>query len=214
MSHIRLLLVEDDPVFTQHLESFAQSSGKHWMVTACATAAEAKQQFRHNPLPFDIALVDLGLPDASGVDVIKAIRDVDSAIPILVVSIISAEKSVLDAIRAGARGYILKDDSSIQITDAINEALKGNYPISPALARYLFTQFTQVPSPLVQAASLSGKELALLKHIANGCSYIEAADLMDVSLSTVQTHIRNLYRKLDVHSQTQAVMRAKQEGLI
>jgi len=196
------------------LKSIAQSEEQHWAITACAKAAEAKVQLRHNPLPFDIALVDLGLPDASGIDVIKAIRAIDVTIPILVVSIISAEKSVLDAIRAGARGYILKDDSSIQITDAISEALKGNYPISPALARYLFTQFTQAPSPLAQATTLSGKELTLLKHIANGCSYTEAADLMDVSLSTVQTHIRNLYRKLDVHSQTQALMRAKQEGLI
>ena len=134
-------------------------------------------------------------------------------LPILVVSVISAESSVLSAIRAGACGYILKGDSEAAMAQAMRESLNGNYPISPALARYLFKLAggRDKPSDL---AGLTRKELELLQWIARGKSYAEAARSMGVSVATVQTHIRNLYRKLDVHSQVQAVTKAQHQGLI
>jgi DNA-binding NarL/FixJ family response regulator len=161
----------------------------------------------------DLALIDIGLPDISGIEVVNRVREKYPDVPIMVVSVISAERSVLAAIRAGARGYVLKDDSTTEIAEALQQALLGHYPISPALARYLF-KLAGSRDTSADLAELTPKELELLKHLSCGRSYAEAGKEMRIAISTVQTHIRNLYRKLDVHSQVQAVTRAQDRGLI
>ena len=134
----------------------------------------------------------------------------------MVISAIRAERVVIEAIRAGARGYILKTDSEAVIADAIADVLQGNYPISPALARALF-KLAGAPEQRSEEEAefrLSPRELETLQHIARGNSYNATAALMGVALSTVQTNIRNLYRKLDVTSQVQAINKARETGLI
>ena len=134
----------------------------------------------------------------------------------MVISVIAAEQRVLSAIRAGAQGYILKEEQPDTITSAIGQVMQGNYPISPALARCLF-KLAGAPgdAPENQAViKLSPKETLLLKLISQGLSYVDAAQKMGVATSTVQSHIRNLYRKLDAHSQVQAVNKAREHGLL
>jgi len=213
VAHTRILIVEDDPAFEDLLSRAARRLGDTIDVVACETAFSAIELIGQPCQRFDLALIDLGLPDLSGVEVIRRIRDRFEALPILVVSVISAERSVLSAIRAGACGYILKDDSEAAMSQAMREALNGNFPISPALARYLFKLAggRDKPSDL---SGLTRKELELLQLLARGRSYNEAACSMGVTLATVQTHIRNLYRKLDVHSQVQAVTKAQHQGLV
>jgi DNA-binding NarL/FixJ family response regulator len=206
-------IVEDDPAFTELLsQAVRKLSPVH--VPVCFESGTAALAFADSGShPVGLALVDLGLPDMSGVDVVRELRRRMPDVPILVVSVISSERSVLSAIRAGARGYILKDDPETSVLQAIQETLNGNYPISPALARYLF-KLAGSETPSAEIPPLTPKELELLQHMAKGCSYIEAARRMSVSVSTVQTHIRNLYRKLDVHSQVQAVTKAQEQGII
>ncbi len=138
-----------------------------------------------------------------------------SELPILVVSVIDRKSVLLDAIQAGAKGYLLKGEGSASITHAISEVLEGSYPISPALARYLF-ELAGAPqnSSSEPGIELSPRELELLKHLSLGNSYVECAELMGVALSTVQTHIRNMYRKLEVSSQMQAVSKAREFGIL
>lgn len=207
------LIVEDDPTFEASMTLALADLGTHWRAVSFATAREALRFIDRTDTRIDLGLVDIGLPDASGIEVISKLRARFSDIPIMVVSVISAERSVLAAIRAGARGYLLKDDSTPIIAEALRQSLEGNYPISPALARYLFKSAgsSDRPSDLPE---LTPKELQLLRNLARGRSYAEAAQQMDIALSTVQTHIRNLYRKLDVHSQVQAVTKAQDCGLI
>jgi DNA-binding NarL/FixJ family response regulator len=122
---------------------------------------------------------------------------------------------VLEAIRAGARGYLLKGDPGAEMASAIDEVLRGNYPISPALARTLFRLAGAPPeSSPGNSFELTQRELVTLQLIARGKNYKEVARAMDVSLSTVQTNVRNLYRKLQVHSQGQAVAKARGAGLV
>jgi DNA-binding NarL/FixJ family response regulator len=213
MSHLRVLIVEDDPAFEQVLSEAAQKLGQVVELRSCESGFGALAAMDAPSGPLDLALIDLGLPDLSGIEVIRRIRDRHETLPILVVSVISAERSVLAAIRAGACGYILKDDSKAAMAQAMREALIGHYPISPALARYLFklAGARDKPSDL---AGLTRKELELLQLLARGNSYGESARSMGVTLATVQTHIRNLYRKLGVHSQVQAVTKAQDQGLI
>ena len=132
------LLVEDDPAFVRLMSRAVAQLGPDWNLHICQTGSAAMDFLRVRRSPLDLALVDLGLPYVSGIEVIREAHDRFPDMPIAVVSVISAESSVLAAIQAGARGYVLKDDSELSIAHAIGQILQGNYPISMSLAKYLF----------------------------------------------------------------------------
>lgn len=210
-----ILIIEDDPYFRRSIAEAIQQLGIPATLHEFSHGNEALDFFSNPAARVDVALVDLGLPDMDGIAVIRAIHQRFPNSPIMVISVVSSERKVIDSVRAGAIGYILKGDSSISVKHAIEQILGGNYPISPKIARYLFklagkaamTGSSDIPR-------LTNQETALLALIAAGKSYKEAAEQMGVTLSTVQSYIRNLYRKLDVHSQMQAVSRARENGLL
>lgn len=214
-SKTTLLLVEDDPSFSANICRAFVNIAADWTIETATTGSDALDILKRREQDIGLALVDLGLPDISGIEVIRALNQLAEPVPTLVLSVITAERSLMIAIEAGARGYLLKSDPSEAIERGIRDVLEGNYPISPALARYLVRRVTgksedgSDPSPL-----LSPQQTELLHHLAQGCNYREAADAMGVQLSTVQTHIRNLYRKLNAHSKTQALARAREQGLL
>lgn len=211
-----VLLVEDDPVFLSQMKSALTELDSDWQVVACQNAQQAMDIIESPDSQVDLALVDLGLPDMDGTEVIRQMRARFQDAHIMVISVIAAERSVLSAIRAGAQGYILKEEQPETITTAIGQVMQGNYPISPALARCLF-KLAGAPgdAPDSQASiKLSPKETLLLQLISQGLSYVDAAQKMGIATSTVQSHIRNLYRKLDAHSQVQAVNKAREHGLL
>ena len=213
---LQVLLVEDDLVFQDGLRRvFAQMPGD-WEIHAVQKGADALQVLTDLQTDLALALVDIGLPDMSGIDVIAAVRSQFAEAPILVTTVFQAEATFLDAVRAGATGYLLKGDTVLSLTQSIRLVLQGQYPVSPALARYLF-KLAKVPPPPSQphapAASaqapdlsqISEREWEVLQHIAQGHSYARCAELMHVSLSTVQSHIKNTYRKLGVNNHRQAM---------
>ena len=209
------VVVEDDPSFLRSIGEALAQLDDQWLVHGFRTGSEALAYCNHSVACVDLALVDLGLPDIDGIEVIRAIHGRFPAVPIMVISVVSTEARVLTAIRAGALGYILKGDSSMSMTRAIEQLMAGNYPISPRLARYLFKLAGGgPPAGAPELPQLTTKETELLQHLASGKSYGQAGEAMGVALSTVQSYIRNLYRKLDVHSQTQAVSRAREHGLL
>jgi len=212
-----LLLVEDNPVFaTQLTDAVAQLPGR-WQISAFPTGSEAMADIQLATARYDLALIDVGLPDMSGVEVIRAYRNHFPVMPIVVISVIAAEHSVLNAIRAGANGYILKSHSIAQIAHDVTQVLDGIYPLSPQLARFLFKQVT-LPTAKNEKSlddfNLTPREVETLQHLAQGNSYEQVATLMGVALSTVQSNIRNLYRKLNVRSQAQAVSMAHSLNLV
>ena len=211
----RILVVEDNPVFEKQIQKSVGILGVGSEISFCRTGAQAFELLNDPQAEFDLALVDLGLPDIDGVKVIERIRCRFAEMPILVISVTSSESAVLSAIRAGARGYLLKGESEDAIARAIDDVLDGNYPISPALARSLFRL---AGAPLARGTSLtfdlSPRELETLQHTARGNNYAEVAQLMGVAVSTVQSHIRSLYRKLDAHTQLQAINKARDAGLL
>lgn len=211
----QVLLVEDDPAFARQLQNSVYLLADAWSINVCTFGADALDLIKRPQSHFSLALIDLGLPDIGGVEVIRAIRHRFPNIPVLVLSVISAERAVLAAIRAGACGYILKDSTPEYIAKSIDEVLLGNFPISPALARYLF-KLAGMPTSASNedVKSLSERELQALLHLSRGRSYQEVASHMGVSLSTIQSHVRNLYRKLGAHSQVQAISVARERGLL
>lgn len=209
-----VLVVEDNPSFRQLIGDTIRHIGLKGEILECANGADVMTLLEQAPTRLDLALVDLGLPDMGGIEVIQAIRRRFDEIPILVISVISSERTVLAAIRAGASGYINKSDSAQSIKEAILDVLQGHYPISPSLARTLFrlAGFPYGKSSI--SFDLSPRELETLQSIARGNSYEQTASLMGIEISTVQSNIRNLYRKMEVRSQVQAVTKARDAGLI
>ena len=171
----------------------------------------------------DVLLTDLGLPDGSGIDVIRACAANWPDCAIMVISLFGDEKSVLDSIEAGATGYILKDGDQLDVSRAMRDLLQGGSPMSPLIARKVLARALQREAPVLVAAvsgklapgsALTKRESETLGLIARGYTYEEVARLLSVSLSTVQSHIRGIYRKLAVNSRGEAVFEAHKLGLL
>ena len=213
---MRLLLVEDNPIFADQLTNAIQKLPQQWNIVSCETGDTAIKELENNIHNFDLALIDLGLPDIDGIDVIRACRKFNGEAPIVVISVISAERSVLEAIHAGATGYILKHESMDHITAAIDQVMKGIYPLSPSLARYLFNKInkTHNENRPIDDFKLTPREFQTLAYLSEGYTYDEVAKLMKVATTTIQWNVRQIYRKLNVHSQVQAINKARKYNLI
>jgi two-component system nitrate/nitrite response regulator NarL len=215
VSALPVLLVEDDPAFQETFARVFTQMGGDWKIHPFMDGASALRAVAEPGRRFELALIDIGLPDMSGIDVIAALRGRYADLPILVTTVFSAEETFLSAIRAGARGYLLKSDTELSLLRSIDQVMLGQYPFSPALARHLF-RLAGSPSmrPVENSLKLSPRELELLQLISRGHSYVSCAEAMKISVSTVQTHIRNMYRKLEVCNQRQAITKAQSSGLL
>lgn len=212
----RLLLVEDNPLFAEQLTEAILHLQDSWEIQEFSEGRAAQAFLAQTDKPLDLVLVDLGLPDIPGADLIRSTRQRFPEVPIVVVSVVAAEGPVLGAIEAGANGYILKDESIEEITQGILKVLDGIYPLSPRLARYLFKQLTDTSAKATpsEQVRLSPRESQTLQFLSKGYSYEGVAEQMGVSLSTVQSNVRSLYRKLNVKSQSQAVLKAMDYKLL
>lgn len=216
-----VMVVEDSPTFTQQIGAALAMLGQHTVVSF-ANGKDALDFLQGNEgSTIGLALVDIGLPDINGIEIVRQVRGRLPDVPILVISVIKAELTLLQAIRAGANGYIVKDESQEAIAHAIDDVLAGNYPISPSLARTLFQlagspldRTDQEPEDDDGKFRLSPREVQVLHLIARGLTYSEVAAELAVSLSTIQTYVRGLYRKLGVHNRTSAVNKGRAGGLI
>ena len=162
----------------------------------------------------DVALIDLGLPDGDGADIIRRLSAAEPAPHCLVISVFGDERRVVQAIEAGACGYLLKDTDETGIAELILGTLRGECPINPSIARHLLKKFhpdkvaPDSPSPITK------RESEVLTMVARGYSNAEISKLLDMSIHTVTTHTKNIYRKLAVGSRSEAVFEATQMGLI
>lgn len=167
----------------------------------------------------DVLLVDLGLQDMSGLEVIRFVAARHADCNILVVSIFGDEEHVLPALEAGARGFLLKGAMTRDITLDIRELSNGGSPLSPIIARQVLKRLRPAPDTGADVASdtvdgLTAREVEILRTIARGFSYAETAELLGISVQTVHTHLKRIYRKLAVHSKTEAVFEADQRNLL
>lgn len=169
----------------------------------------------------DVLMTDLGLPDGSGIEIIHACRHHHPDTDIMVVTMSSDEANVLACIEAGAAGYVLKDAGKMDIARAVLDLRAGGAPMSPAIARMVLAKVRDNKKPAaapatedVDATSLTKREATILDLIAQGETYGDVAKRLSVSVGTVQTHIKNIYGKLAVHSRGEAVFEAHRRGLL
>jgi DNA-binding NarL/FixJ family response regulator len=212
---VRVGIVEDDPVLGGWLADVV--AGIEGLAVA-GIAETLHEGFELLARGADVMLVDLALPDGSGLDLIAAIRSRPTTCRVLVVTMFGDVRSVVGAIESGADGYLLKGADRRVVDSAIRTVLAGGAPISPAVAGHILARIrdqrpASAPSK-VPALSLTPKEVRVLEHLAKGLSYKEAACLEDISYHTVAHHVKGIYRKLSVSSRGEAVFEACQAGLI
>lgn len=208
-----VLIVEDDPPTRKRLEAAVAAIPNLRLVGSTGSAREARAALGATP---DVMLVDLGLPDGSGVDLIRDARRLAASTRAMVITVFADEQHVMEAIKAGAQGYLLKDGSAEYIGHSIEELVAGGSPISPPIARYLLQSYQQAPRPVARDEHpvLTGRELEILTLVAKGFSVSEVGELLGISGRTVTTHVQHIYRKLEVTSRSQAIFEAVNLGLI
>ena len=216
---ISVALVDDDPAVRQRFKtSIEKHSDLLWLGEASCVRSGKALALSSNPR---VLLVDLGLPDGSGMEIIQEVSQKQPTTEIMVVSMFGDEGHVVQAIEAGASGYILKDTDDLGLAEHIIQLCDGGSPMSPMIARHLLKRMQATESHFKQnlddnseAASLTRREMQLLKLLARGYTYREVAEDLNVSSHTVNSHIKNLYRKLSVKTKNEAVFAATRQGLL
>lgn len=207
------MLVEDDPRFAEVVHGMLELEG--FSVRTARSRAEALRLLAGGRP--DVLLLDLGLPDCRGPDLVLEI--VAMAVPVLVLTGARAPSAVLDAIRAGASGFLLKEDAVRQLVAAIDDVLGGHAPLSPDAVKALIDEVRAAPDsaggarPSLERA-LTAREVEVVEQLMRGYTYEQVGIALGMSGNTVRTHVRAIYEKLGVSSRTEAVLSALQLGLI
>lgn len=232
--HITVALVEDEPATHARLLK-ALSSDATIEVVFATNAAKPMLQWMVSKMgerPPSVLLVDLGLPDQSGLEVIRLCKAMHPTTEIMVITMFGDEANMIRAFEAGASGYLLKDGNESELAEHVHTLHGGGSPMSPIIARQLLSRMgsankiasqavpQQAASQLMMPAKLNSdgllteREEQVLQFLSRGYSYGELAKQMGVTINTIQTHIRGLYTKLEVHSKSQAVFQARQRGFL
>jgi DNA-binding NarL/FixJ family response regulator len=226
LKHITVALVEDEPDTSARLLAALATDTALSVAFATHSAKPMLNWLQSNAV--DVLLVDLGLPDQSGLSVIKACKQLRPDTDIMVVTMFGDESNMIRAFEAGASGYLLKDGTEDELAEHVKTLHAGGSPMSPIIARQLLSKMGRAklpatspaaspsPSPVLSSSPslLTDREEKVLQHLARGYTYGELAKELGVTINTIQTHIRGLYTKLEVHSKSEAIFEAKQLGLL
>ncbi|MDA0569680.1 response regulator [Burkholderia gladioli] len=222
-----LLIVDDEPLMQRRLTTILTSLGYSDEALLFAGSLSEARAIRATQ-PCAIALVDIGLPDGSGIELIREWHEADPALPIVVISTWSTGPTIVGALQAGATGYLLKERDDIEIALSIRSVLRGGAPIDPFVARHILeTTVHAAPAAATPASAgllpsrngappvrLSRREIEILGIVSKGLTNREISELLSLSRLTVECHIKNIYKKLAVRSRTQAVFEARAHGLL
>ena len=212
---ISVALVEDDPRTRARLVRALARAPRLSLAFTAATVGDMVGWLRDNSV--DVLLVDLGLPDGSGLEVIRQCRALSPVTEVMVITMFGDEANMMNAFEAGARGYLLKDGTEDDLAQHVLSLRAGGSPMTPIIARQLLARLSPrpaVPHSLTPADTLTAREQDILAKLARGYTYAEVAELLGIAPSTVQSHVKNIYSKLAVHSKAEAIFEARQMGLL
>lgn len=215
-----VLLVEDDSVLRSRLGRIIDAHPRLRLAKSTGDVKNAVAWLGdHRP---HVLLVDLGLPDGHGTHIIRYAKQQDPSVEAMVISVFADERNVVSAIKAGATGYLLKDSDRDHIAESILDLINGNSPISAAIARHVLKSFSDLRTSTQQDPSIAPEDVPqltpreddVLQCIARGFKYNEVAEMLDMSVHTVRSHIKHIYKKLEVGSRSEAVYEAVKLGIV
>lgn len=210
---LRVVVVDDHPIWRDGVARDLEAAG----LVVAGTAGEVAQAVRvATATRPDVVLLDLHLPDGSGVDVARALAALDPPPRILVLSASGERQDVLDALTAGAAGYLVKSASSGELIDAVRRIAAGDAVFTPGLAGLVLGEYRRLAStPSAEPATpkLTDRETEILRLVAKGLTYPQIAERLVLSVRTVQNHVQNTLTKLQLHNKAQLVRYAIEQGL-
>jgi len=207
-------VLDDLPEMRTWLVQCLQQSFPGIHASATSNIEEARSWLRDHSAP-ELALIDLGLPDGDGIEIIDMLNRSAPDCVTIVASIYDDDRHIFPALRAGAKGYILKDQDSADIVPLLQGIAAGRPPLSPTIARKILASFRPaVVKTRTSVDSLTGRETEVLTFISKGMTMSETAKLLGISRHTVDGYVKEIYRKLNVSSRAEAALSAKQMGLV
>lgn len=215
---IKILIVDDQSLFREALKTLLSASTDFEIVGDASNGEEAlRMVLQHSP---DIVLMDLRMPIMDGVESTKRILQMGKSTKVIVLTTFDDDENVFEALRAGAVGYLLKDVSSEKLYEAIKAANQGEYFLLPSITAKVVSEFSRISKPAPKNQEmflpdpLSPREIEIIRLVATGASNKEIADKLVISEGTVKNHLSSILSKLSVRDRMQAVLKAKELGII
>lgn len=210
---IEIILIEDNSLFRTTLFDFINKTEGMICIASYLSCEDALHEIYKNMLYPDIVLLDIGLPGMSGVEGIAHLKKIIPNSKIIILTIQDDDQNVFNAICSGASGYLLKDSTSEKILESVEEVLNGGAPMNSSIAAKVLKMFKEFV-PVKGDYNLTQREKEILKLLVEGLSKKQIAEKLFLSFHTIDSHIRNIYDKLEVHSGSSAVVKAVKENLI
>ena len=207
---IKVGIVEDNKTLREGFETLINRTPGMQCICACGTVGEAVKQIP--PARPDVVLMDIQLPDGTGIDCTAKIKEQLPDVQIIVVTVYADSDWIFQALQAGACGYLLKRATPARIIEAIREAQEGGVPMTPEIARKVIGQFQAPIKAAEEVESLTPRETEVLQFIMHGLANKEIADRMSISVNSVKWHLRHIYEKLHVRSRVEAVLKFKNQN--
>lgn len=209
---IKVAIIEDHQVLREGLAFLVDSTGGFRCTGSFGSVEQALQRIGDD-LP-QVVLIDIGLPGVSGIEGIRILKDRWPELLLITLTVYEDDQKIFDALCAGASGYLLKRTPPAKLVESLQEVVAGGAPMSPEVANRVISLFKNIRPPERAEYSLTPHELRLLKMLVDGHSYKTAAAELGSSINTIGTHMQNIYRKLQVHSKSEAVVKAIRNGLV
>ena len=200
---IKVGIVEDNNTLRKSLTSLFNEAGDMRCVMSLNNLLHIVKEIEKNTP--DVILMDIGLPNISGIDGVLTVKSFFPSIQIMMFTVFEDTDKIFDAIRNGASGYLLKKTLPLEIVDAVRDLCNGGAPMSASIARKVIQSFHVQPASAVEEYKLTPREKEILRSLVDGASYKKIADLYMISISTIRTHICSIYNKLHVNSKAEAV---------
>lgn len=206
-------IVEDDPMFRESLEDLIRASNEFKLIHSVDSVEKAVQSFGTKETP-DVILEDIGLPGLSGVEAISIYKKLYPDVLVIILTIFDDDERVFQAIKAGADGYLLKRTQGREIINGIKQVLDGGASISPSIAKKVMKMLAAPQERGKSNSLLTDRETIILKYLIDGLTIKGIGEKLYISRHTVDTHTKNIYKKLQVHNRSRLVSVAIKKGLI